>query len=146
MDISILNKQRKYPLDHVQVMDWTRQILLLQKFENGEVNIVFVNNQRIRVYNRDYRKIDRATDVLSFPMLEGFGGDLHPAFLGDVMISLEMTEVEARRYQREMSEQLLILLIHGILHLVGYDHERSDREEKKMTRRERFVLKRIQNI
>lgn len=146
MDISILNKQRKYPLDHVQVMDWTRRILLLQKFEDGEVSIVFVNNRRIRIYNRDYRKIDRATDVLSFPMLEGFGSELHPAFLGDVMISLEMTEVEARHYQREMSEQLLILLIHGILHLVGYDHERSDREEKKMTRRERFVLKHIQNI
>lgn len=144
MDISILNKQRKYPVDTEKVLHWTRQILLLQKLENGEVNIVFVNNRRIRIYNRDYRKIDRATDVLSFPMLEGFGGDLHPAFLGDVMISLEMTETEAKLYQREMSEQLLILLIHGILHLVGYDHERSDAEEKKMTRRERFIFKKIQ--
>jgi len=145
MDISILNKQRKYPLNHAQVMEWTRQILLLQKFEQGEISIVFVNNRRIRNYNRDYRKIDRATDVLSFPMLEGLGGELHPGFLGDVMISLEMTEVEARLYARETDEQLLILLIHGILHLMGYDHERSEAEEKKMTRRERFILKKIQD-
>lgn len=145
MDISILNKQRKYPLDMIQVRNWTRQILLLQKFENGEVNVIFVNNRRIRDYNRDYRKIDRATDVLSFPMREGFGGDLHPDFLGDVMISLEMTEVEAKSYAREMDEQLLILLIHGILHLMGYDHEGSEAEEKKMIRRERFILKKIQD-
>ena len=144
MDISILNKQRKYPVDTNQVMDWTRRILLLQKVKNGEVNIVFVNNRRIRIYNRDYRRIDRATDVLSFPMREGLGGDLHPGFLGDVMISLEMTEVYARLYRRDRSDQLLILLIHGMLHLLGYDHERSESEEKKMTRRERFILKKIQ--
>jgi len=144
MDISILNKQRKYSVDTEKIRDWTRQILLLQKLAEGEVNIVLVNNWRIRAYNCDYRNIDRATDVLSFPMLEGVGADLHPTFLGDVMISLEMTETEAKLYQREMPEQLLILLIHGILHLLGYDHERSDAEEKRMTRRERFILKRIQ--
>ncbi len=145
MDISILNKQRKYPLNTAQIIVWTEQILLLQKFEQGEISIVFVNNRRIRIYNRDYRQIDRATDVLSFPMLEGEGGGLHPSFLGDVMISLEMCEVEAKLYARKMYEQLLILLIHGVLHLMGYDHERSEAEEKKMTRRERFILKKIQD-
>ncbi|MFQ5587203.1 MAG: rRNA maturation RNase YbeY [Nitrospiria bacterium] len=143
MRISILNRQRKYPVDQAQVHHWVRQVLLLQKMENGEVTVVFVNNRRIRVYNRDYRQIDRPTDVLSFPMREGIGGDLHPAFLGDVMISLEMAESDALRYGRDRSGQLLILLIHGILHLLGYDHERSEAEERKMTRRERFILKRI---
>lgn len=143
MQISILNRQRKYPLDSQQIHDWVRRILLLQKVEDGEVTVVFVNNRRIRAYNRDYRKVDRPTDVLSFPMREGPGGDLHPFFLGDVMISLEMTETEARLYRRGRSEQLLILLIHGMLHLLGYDHERSEAEERKMTRRERLILKEI---
>ncbi len=143
MEISILNRQRKYPVNTQQINDWVRQILLLQKINDGEVSIVFVNNRRIRTYNRDYRQIDRPTDVLSFPMREGVGGDLHPEFLGDVMISLEMTEFESIRDQRDMHEQLLILLIHGILHLLGYDHERSVNDEKKMKRRERYILERV---
>ncbi len=143
MQISILNRQRKYPIDEDRLYGWIRQILLLQKVENGEVSVVFVNNRRIRIYNRDFRKIDRPTDVLSFSMREGIGGELHPSFLGDVMISLEMTATEARLYQRDMDEQLLILMIHGILHLLGYDHERSLEEERKMTRREQFILKKI---
>lgn len=117
---------------------------MLQNKKQGELSIVFVNNRLIRMYNRDYRKMDRATDVLSFPMLEGIGGDLHPDFLGDVMISLEKTQTDALLYERDSSEHLLILLIHGILHLLGYDHERSQAEEKRMTRRERYILKRLQ--
>ncbi len=144
MQISILNKQRKYPVDEKQIHHWIRQVLLMQKMKHGELSIVFVNNRRMRTYNRDYRKIDRATDVLAFPMLEGIGGDLHPGFLGDIMISLEMTEKEAYLYQKAMSEQLLILLVHGILHLLGYDHERSESEAHRMSRREQFLLKRIE--
>ncbi len=144
MKVSILNKQRKYPVDRTKILHWVRQILLIQNLKEGEVGLVFVNNHRIRVYNRDYRKIDRATDVLAFPMLEGMGGELHPYFLGDVMVSLEMVEKEAHLYRRDMQEQLLVLIIHGILHLLGYDHERSEREEKRMRRREQFILKRLE--
>ena len=144
MQISILNRQRKYPVDTEKVSQWTTRILMLQNKKQGELSIVFVNNRLIRMYNRDYRKMDRATDVLSFPMLEGIGGDLHPDFLGDVMISLEKTQTDALLYQRDSSEHLLILLIHGILHLLGYDHERSQAEGKRMTRRERYILKRLQ--
>lgn len=144
MQISILNRQRKYPVDAEAVLQWATRILMLQNKKQGELCIVFVNNRLIRMYNRDYRKMDRATDVLSFSMLEGIGGDLHPDFLGDVMISLEKTQTDALLYQRDRSEHLLILLIHGILHLLGYDHERSHAEEKRMTRRERFILKRLQ--
>lgn len=144
MQISILNRQRKYPVDTEKISQWTTRILMLQNKKQGELSIVFVNNRLIRMYNRDYRKMDRATDVLSFPMLEGIGGDLHPDFLGDVMISLEKTQTDALLYERDSSEHLLILLIHGILHLLGYDHERSQAEEKRMTRRERYILKRLQ--
>lgn len=130
-------------MDKQKILLWTTQILRIQKLEKGEISLVFVNNRRIRFYNKTHRKIDRPTDVLAFPMLEGIGGDLHPAFLGDVMISLEMASTEARLYERTMAQQLLILLIHGILHLLGYNHTGSEAEAKRMRRRERILFKRL---
>lgn len=112
----------------------------------GEVGVVFVNNRRIRAYNRDYRGQDAPTDVLAFSMLEGIGGGLHPGFLGDVMISLEMVEKEALLYERSRDDQLLMLLIHGLLHLLGYDHERSPREAIRMERREKFLFKKLAEV
>lgn len=137
------NRQRTYPVNQKNLLRWARQILSLQKLDHAEMGIILVNNRRIRVYNRDYRKKDQPTDVLSFPMREGVGGELHPDFLGDVMISLERSAEEAILYGRSRREQLLILLIHGVLHLLGYDHERSPKEERRMQRRERLLFKRI---
>ncbi|WDT75019.1 MAG: rRNA maturation RNase YbeY [Candidatus Manganitrophus sp.] len=137
------NRQRTYPVNQRNLLRWARQILSLQKLDRAEMGIILVNNRQIRVYNRDYRKKDQPTDVLSFPMREGVGGELHPDFLGDVMISLERSAEEAILYGRSRREQLLILLIHGVLHLLGYDHERSPKEERRMQRRERLLFKRI---
>ncbi|MDC4205401.1 MAG: rRNA maturation RNase YbeY [Candidatus Manganitrophus sp.] len=137
------NRQRTYPVNQRNLLRWARQILSLQKLDHAEMGIILVNNRQIRVYNRDYRKKDQPTDVLSFPMREGVGGELHPDFLGDVMISLERSAEEAILYGRSRREQLLILLIHGVLHLLGYDHERSPKEERRMQRRERLLFKRI---
>ncbi len=143
MHIAIQNRQRKFPLDEAAVIQWTEQILLMEQVDEGEVTLVFVNNRRIRHYNRDYRQINRATDVLAFPMREGFGGDLHPGFLGDVMISLERTDSDARRFGRDYSAHLLSLLIHGTLHLLGYDHTRSAEEEQRMREREKLIFNQI---
>ncbi|MCG3116151.1 MAG: rRNA maturation RNase YbeY [Candidatus Manganitrophus sp. SA1] len=137
------NRQRTYPVNQKNLLRWARQILSLQKLDHAEMGIILVNNRQIRIYNRDYRKKDQPTDVLSFPMREGVGGELHPDFLGDVMISLERSAEEAILYGRSRREQLLILLIHGVLHLLGYDHERSPKEERRMQRRERLLFKRI---
>lgn len=143
MQISIQNKQKKYRMNRKKVLQWVRDILIMQKYQEGEVGLIFVNDRQIRAYNRDYRHKDRATDVLAFPMLEGIGGELHPQFLGDVMISLEMVKREAGLYGRSRTRQLLILLIHGLLHLIGYDHERSPREAERMSRREKYILKKL---
>ena len=143
MQISIQNRQKKYRMNRKKVLKWVSEILLMQNYREGEVGIIFVNDRQIQKYNRDYRHKDRPTDVLSFPMLEGPGGHLHPQFLGDVMISLPMVEKEGRLYKRSPARQLLILLIHGLLHLSGYDHERSPREAKRMDRREKYILRKI---
>lgn len=143
MQISLQNRQRIRRVNQKNLLKWAHQILSLQKLDHAELGIILVNDRQIRVYNRKYRKKDRPTDVLSFPMREGIGGDLHPDFLGDVMISLERSEEEALLYGRSRREQLLILLIHGTLHLLGYDHERSPKEERRMQRRERLLFNRI---
>lgn len=143
MQIAIQNRQRKFPLDEEQVRSWTQEILIMEEIDDGEIGLVFVNNRRIRTFNTDYRQINRATDVLAFPMREGIGGDLHPDFLGDVMISLERTDSDARRFERDYLSHLLILLIHGTLHLLGYDHTRSTEEENRMQDRENLIFKAI---
>src|SRR3990167_2986326 len=143
MRISIQNKQKRYRINRKKVLQWARRILMLQKFDQAELGLLLVNDRQIRVYNRDYRKQDKPTDVLAFPMLEGIGGNLHPYFLGDVMISLETAQKEAAEFGRSLPDQILVLLIHGILHLLGYDHERGSQEARRMRRRERLLFARI---
>ena len=143
MQISILNRQRKFPLNENDVSRWVTRILLMEQIPDAEIGLVFVNNRRIRQVNHDHRQINQATDVLAFAMREGIGGELHPNFLGDVMISLERTESDARRYGRDYSSQLLTLLIHGTLHLLGYDHTRSLAEEERMQTRENQIYNAI---
>jgi rRNA maturation RNase YbeY len=106
--------------------------------------LVFVNNRTIRKYNREYRGKDAPTDVLSFPMREGFPvGGVESPLLGDLMISLEKTYEEAPLFYQSRSEHLLFVIIHGILHLLGYDHEVSQREAAKMKRREKKIFEAI---
>lgn len=142
MQITILNRQRKYRIDRKRLMQWTRRVLQEQKL-NGELGLVFVNNRQIRGYNRDYRKHDAPTNVLAFPIQEGIGSGLHPECIGDVMISLETVQKEALLYERSMREHLLIILIHGLLHLLGYDHEGSASEAARMRRREKRLFQMI---
>lgn len=144
--IIIQNSQRKYPLDKKQISDWIGKILWLQGKAEAEVGLTFVNDSVIRAFNRQYRGKDAPTDVLSFSMLEGIGGKLHPHFLGDVMISLERAYKEAPLFYRNYTEQLLFLLIHGLLHLLGYDHEQSRNEARRMQRREKQLFDQVYKI
>ena len=143
--IAIRNRQRTYPLDVAQVRAWTEQILTMQRCGPLEVSILFVNDLAIRRLNRDYRHRDRPTNVLAFAMRDG-EEERHqatpgPEHLGDVVISLATTAREAAAYGRRPDEHLLVLLIHGLLHLLGYDHERSDAERRRMERRERRLFR-----
>ena len=88
----------------------------------GEVNVVVAGSGEIRALNRRYRGKDRATDVLSFPADGGAG----QGFAGDIAISAEMAARSARQFGHTPAEELKVLLLHGILHLAGYDHERDN--------------------
>jgi probable rRNA maturation factor len=99
----------------------------------GEVSLVLAGDRLLRRLNRDYRGQDRATDVLSF---EGEGGE---AGLGDVVISVETAEKNARALGRTLAQELDVLALHGFLHVLGYDHEADegtmDRLEKRLRKR-----------
>ena len=126
-----------------QFLQWTEQILSLQKCSDCMVGLHFLNDRQMRAYNRDYRQQDRPTNVLAFAMREGEGGALTPHLLGDVMISIPTAAREAVAFGRSEAQHLLVLLIHGMLHLMGYDHERSKVEARRMKRREDLLFEKL---
>ena len=104
--------------------------------EESELSISIVGDRSIRIINREYLAKDRPTNVISFSLREGDHGNISPHILGDVIISAETSAREAEQGGMQPFDRLCFLLMHGILHLCGYDHERSgadeaDRMEKK---------------
>ena len=113
-----------------------------------DLSLTLTTDASIRALNREYRNKDRATDVLSFSQIEERGRaridprtvrNLEGMQLGDVVISIDTALAQACAYDVAPSERLRTLLIHGFLHLLGYDHERSPAEARKMFAREREI-------
>jgi len=97
----------------------------------NEVSILFCSDQEIRVLNRDFRNKDKSTDVLSFSQIENL--DFVSLALGDIIISVDTALVQANELNVSLDDEVLRLSIHGLLHLLGYDHENvSEIEAKKM--------------
>ena len=105
------------------------------------LSLEIVGDVRMRRLNRTFRHRDKTTDVLAFATREGPGPP--SSLLGDVVISLPQAIRQARRHEQGVDHELAVLLIHGILHLCGYDHERSEVEAKRMSRREKAVLRAV---
>ncbi len=103
-----------------------------------ELNIFFCDDETIRSYNREYRGVDRATDVLSFPMFD-FGTPELPALLGDIVLSVPRAQAQAEEYGHSFEREMCFLAAHAALHLIGYDHENED-ERAQMETRQREVL------
>jgi probable rRNA maturation factor len=97
-----------------------------------EISIVIMDDKGIEQLNKSYRGIDKPTNVLAFPMQEGEFSDITPGLLGDVVISLTTAEREAVEAKISLEERLSQLLIHGTLHLLGFDHETSDKDAAAM--------------
>ena len=98
----------------------------------------------IRELNSTFRGKDKPTNVLSFSMQEGEFGDITPDLLGDVVISVETAQREAQEAGITLEERMSQLLVHGILHLVGYDHEQGDDEAQEMEARSLELLRQIE--
>lgn len=114
-------------------------VLELMELNDAELSIVICDDDFIHPLNRDYRGKDRPTDVLSFAQREGDFGFEEDPVLGDVIISLETTIRQAKERGHSTEKELTILLVHGILHLLGYDHIEDD-EAEIMEAKERDIL------
>ncbi|ERT60280.1 MULTISPECIES: rRNA maturation RNase YbeY [Megasphaera] len=111
----------------------------------AEISILLCHNEYIRVLNRDYRQIDRATDVLSFALNEGEADGYDgpdAAYLGDIVISLDKVREQAGEYGHSVERELAYLTIHGMLHILGYDHL-TDEDKAEMRKEEEFILQRL---
>ncbi|MBT3924064.1 MAG: rRNA maturation RNase YbeY [Nitrospina sp.] len=109
--------------------------------KDHEISILFTGDQGIRELNHQFRGIDRPTDVLSFPQLaEGEPEPPGAPVLGDVAISLETARHQSEDHGLSLEEEQTLLLIHGILHLLGYDHEVSGQEEERMRKKTRELF------
>jgi probable rRNA maturation factor len=105
--------------------------------QSCDLGVLIVDDARIHRLNARYRGIDRPTDVLAFAMREGPFANLHPEVLGDVVISAETAHRQARTHRHSLAVELTHLLIHGTLHLLGYDHEVSPAAARLMRAKER---------
>jgi probable rRNA maturation factor len=109
----------------------------------SELSILLVDDDEITQLNREYLSRDHPTNVLAFAMREGEHKHLHPALLGDVVISTETAQREAQQRQVTIEEEMALLLVHGILHLLGYEHEDTPEEADTMETKEQEVLARL---
>lgn len=108
-------------------------------------SLTYTDNAGIRTLNRQYRDRDSVTDVLSFPMFDTnteviTALDGQPAVLGDIVISLERAAEQAELYGHSLMREVAFLCVHSVLHLLGYDHERSADEDKLMREKQRAVM------
>ncbi len=116
-------------------------ILSALGFPDGELSLLIVDNDEIQNINRDYLERDKPTNVISFAMQEGEGGGVQPQLLGDVVISAERAAEDAQEAAIPFEHELVFLMLHGILHLLGYDHERGTAEQAvEMEEKEREVF------
>ena len=143
MLILLNNRQRRQRFKNQQLKKVALRILsALGCPEGTELSVSIVGDRSIRIINREYLAKDHPTNVISFSLQEGECGGINPDALGDVIISADTAAREAKDGGLAFFERLSFLLLHGILHLCGYDHERSgDVEAQKMQQKEQQLFK-----
>lgn len=108
---------------------------------NGELSLLIVDDPQIERLNKEYLRRNGPTNVIAFPMQTGEFADIAPQLLGDVVISIETAAREGEMAGSSLEDRIIQLLVHGILHLLGYDHEKSEDEALKMEAKSQELLK-----
>ncbi len=145
MSILIQNRQKLLTVDVGRVRRSLKRLLKELGFKDSEVSLLLVDDDQIREINKNYLQRDRPTNVISFAMTDGAFGDVHPEILGDIILSVETAARDALTCDIDFMDEVEFLLIHGLLHLLGYNHEDVESNEaKKMKKLERelFFLRR----
>lgn len=146
--VSIANKQNdvKIPVGiRLLIRRSCNAVLDNENFtDDAEVSVSFVNNDEIHRLNYKYRNVDKATDVLSFPLGENgvydYNKETGAYMLGDIVISMQMALKQAKLYGHSLEREIGFLTVHSMLHLLGYDHEHGGVEARNMRETEELIL------
>ena len=144
------NEQEKLPVTYklkMLVREAVEATLDLENYQNtAEVSITFTDNESIHELNAKYRGVDRPTDVLSFPLFDYEGTSEEPPvdemmnMLGDIVISLERAAEQAEEFGHSFEREVAFLTAHSMLHLLGYDHELGEEEDREMREKQNIVM------
>ena len=146
LEVNYINDQDKYEIPEEMEPLLENLVMRVVEFEGlekyCEVSVLFVDNEKIRVLNKDYREKDSATDVLSFPQYENVlkesEKEMH-VLLGDIVISIERAMEQAEEFGHSLTRELCYLTVHSMFHLFGYDHMTDD-DKKIMREKEEKIL------
>ena len=112
----------------------------------AELSLLFVNDLQIEALNRRYLRRDKPTNVLAFPMRKGEFSILHPHLLGDIVISVETAKRQSNRFGLDELGMIILLMVHGVLHLVGYEHEGTKKGAREMAARQRQLFHQVTQV
>ena len=143
VEINIRNKSKSNIITTHRLKKITNNVVKLVLDEKGrssaEISVVFVDDAEMKTLNKRYRGFNKTTDVLAFPMNEGKFAAINPDLMGDVAISVPTARKQSDAHDHSLERELTVLLIHGLLHLLGYDHA-TDQEEEAMREQETDFL------
>ena len=143
MKIWIRNRQKHIPLDLRKIRRAAERTLTELGLLEAELSLLFVKDLQIQALNRQHLRRDEPTNVLAFPMREGEFSTLHPHLLGDLVISVEMAKRQSTRFGLNEMETVILLMVHGVLHLIGYEHEGTKKGAREMTLKQKELFRNI---
>jgi probable rRNA maturation factor len=143
MEVQIDNRQVKHRISKKKIQKTAKAILSALGYPDAELSILIVDDQQITHLNQQYLNREGPTNVIAFAMQEGPFAEIAPDLLGDVVISVETAHRQAKNAGLNMLDYFDQLLIHGILHLLGYNHEKDRSEADKMEQKAKELLKAI---
>lgn len=141
VEVAVLDRQRAVRVDRARIERLAARTLGRVGRGAAQVAVVLVGERRIRDLNRRWRGVDRATDVLAFAQHEGAGAGLHPEVLGDVVICVPAAVRQGREAGHGTAAEIDLLVVHGLLHLAGHEHEGDPAGGRAMRRLEREILR-----
>ena len=140
MEVQIGNRQDNHRISEKKIRQTANAILNALDYPEAELSILIVDDQQITQLNRQYLNREGPTNVIAFAMRQGQFADIAPNLLGDVVISADTAQREAQSAGISMQDRFDQLLIHGTLHLLGYDHENTKAEARKMEEKTNELL------
>lgn len=142
MIIQIENQQKLVKIDRRSIRAAITHLLKLMNCADKEVCITLVDDADIQIINKQYLSKDKPTNVISFSLQEGEFNNINPDMLGDIIISVETAQRDAVKGNLSLDEEILFLIIHGLLHLLGYDHvNTSQANTRKMKQKEKELFR-----